>query len=208
MWFKNDYRWMLPFMGVVIMAMIVVTHWPQAGTWYDSKVDRQINQLQVEEFANWIIQGRNDFVPVTFSIEETSGIDNIPGLIQLDPQANYKQQIKQIPIYKKLVLIPQAGEIPVEIHSDLTENWERKVILLHGGAETWHARITAESVENLALTQQEERVLNSIRPFFHPALLASSEDESNDQQERYLAPEATMPPLLEEEEEEEEEEGC
>jgi len=31
MWFKKDYRWMLPLMGFILLGMIVVTNWPKAG---------------------------------------------------------------------------------------------------------------------------------------------------------------------------------
>ena len=207
MWFKKDYRWMLPLMGFVLLGMIVVTNWPKAGSWYDSQEERQINLLQVEELANWIIQGRNDFVPVTFKLEETDLIDNIPGLLELIPGEKLSEQVEEIPLYKKLVVIPQNGEFPSEVLAVLTANWQRKVILLEGGADAWNARITADSIESLRLTLKEAQGLMRIRPFFHPALLESTELEET-QQDRYVAPVAASPPLLEEEEEEEEEEGC
>jgi len=207
MWFEKDYRWMLPSMGILILGMIVFTNWPKSSNWYDSQEDRQINPIQVEELANWIIQGRNDFVPVSYKLQETNVIDNIPGLLELNPEGELSEQVQQIPLYKKLVVIPQNGEFPSEVLAVLTANWQRKVILLEGGAETWNTHITADSIENLLLTLKETEALMRIRAFFHPALLESAELEKT-QQERYVSPVAASPPLLEEEEEEEEEEGC
>jgi hypothetical protein len=207
MWFEKDYRWMLPSMGILILGMIVFTNWPKSSNWYDSQEDRQINPIKVEELANWIIQGRNDFVPVSYKLHETNVIDNIPGLLELNPEGKLSEQVQQIPLYKKLVVIPQNGEFPSEVLAVLTANWQRKVILLEGGAETWNTRITADSIESLLLTLKETEALTRIRPFFHRALLESAELEKT-QQDRYVAPLAVSPPLLEEEEEEEEEEGC
>jgi len=207
MWFKKDYRWMLPVMGFILLGMIVVTNWPKAGSWYDSHEDRQINLLQVEKLANWIIQGRNDFVPATFKLDESDMIDNIPGLLELMSGEKLNEKVEQIPLYKKLVVIPQNGEFPSEVLAVLTANWQRKVILLEGGADAWNARITAGSIENLILSLKEAKALMRIRPFFHPVLLESTELEET-QQDRYVAPVAASPPLLEEDEEEEEEEGC
>ena len=207
MWFEKDYRWMLPSMGILILGMIVFTNWPKSSNWYDSEEVRQINPIQVEELANWIIQGRNDFVPVSYKLQETNLIDNIPGLLELNPEGELSEQVQQIPLYKKLVVIPQNGEFPSEVLAVLTANWQRKVILLEGGAETWNTHITADSIENLLLTLKETEALMRIRAFFHPALLESAELEKT-QQDRYVSPVAASPPLLEEEEEEEEEEGC
>jgi len=50
----------------------------------------------VEELANWIIQGRNDFVPVTFKLDETDLIDNIPGLLELIPGEKLSEQVEKI----------------------------------------------------------------------------------------------------------------
>ena len=63
--FDRDYRWVLPLLGILMLLLILVTQWPRAGTWCENEKQVEISSIRVTQLANWIIEGRNDFVTVT-----------------------------------------------------------------------------------------------------------------------------------------------
>ena len=211
---------------VVVLALIGIgytVHKPKAPRWYDSVQDFQISSIPVTELAGWIIEGKNDYLPIYCSDVDTTKIDTIPGLIALNQNTDFQKKVSELPDYKKWILITPDGRLPPpEAAAILTGEKERRVIVLEGGAQEWSDKIANASISDLDLSRTERNRLNHVRTFFHKG--------SEDDQDRYIAKPITMPPLLNEavaaeieptdteaasaapaeeyEEEEEEEEGC
>ncbi len=207
MWFDRDYRWVLPMLCGVMLAMIIVFNWPRAGTWYDQQDRVRVSLLKVTELAGWIIEGRNDFIPVLLQSPAEPGIDNIPGLVVLDPSGDLAGAVSKFPVYKQLVAIPPDASLQPAVAAALVQNEKRRVILLAGGAAAWRAMISSEQLDEHGLADSELKALRNVRPFFHPELQETSSAGAASQQ-HYVAPQAEPPPMLEDVEEEEEEEGC
>ncbi|MBF0286800.1 MAG: hypothetical protein HQM14_03205 [SAR324 cluster bacterium] len=211
-----DQKWVLPLFIAGFLVLIGLTNLPASSYWYDSVEDYQINKMEVTELADWIIQGSNRFVPVLLQEKDDQTLlDNIPGVIQLHIDSSLEQKIKEIPSYKTWVIITKDGTLSNPVAAVLTKDWQRRVVLLKGGAKEWNTKITAKTIDGILLSPEEQTALNNVRSFFQgssePVLTESEEQDllccNEPSQERYVAPAVAEPPLLEEEEEEEEE-GC
>ena len=205
--FDRDYRWVLPLLGILMLLLILVTHWPRAGTWYENEKQVEISSIKVTELATWIIEGRNDFVPVMLQSEADPGLQNIPGLVSIDPFDDPQRDVEKLPIYKQILILTPSGSLDPGLAIQLVSNEKRRVIQVEGGVRAWKNMINAEDIQNLSLTKEEQDALARIRPFFHPELYQTI-GTLGEPKEEYVAPVSASPPLLEEEEEEEEEEGC
>ncbi|MBF0278845.1 MAG: rhodanese-like domain-containing protein [SAR324 cluster bacterium] len=199
-----DQKWVVPLLFLSFIGLIAFTNYPAHSTWYDSIEDYQINTIDVEELAAWIIQGRNHYMPILLDADSEQELDNIPGLIRLQHDETLEDKVASLSTYKKWIVITSDGNLPSPTAAILTKDWRRRIILLKGGVKEWHARISAESIADLPLSLEEEIALKNVRPFFHKNIDSPTEsDDAN----RYIAPAPTAPPLLIEEEEVEEE-GC
>ena len=205
--FDRDYRWVLPLLGILMLLLILVTHWPRAGTWYENEKQVEISSIRVTELATWIIEGRNDFVTVMLQAEVDPGLQNIPGLVFIDPFDDPQRDVEQLPIYKQMLILTPSGSLDPGLALQLVSNEKRRVIQVEGGAAAWKTLITAKDISDIPMTGDEQDALARIRPFFHPELLQSI-GTLGEPKEEFVAPVSASPPLLEEEEEEEEEEGC
>ncbi len=211
-----DQKWVMPVFLIGFLVLVGLTNLPASSAWYDSVEDYQIREVEATEMAGWIIEGRNHFVPVLLQEgDEKPILDNVPGLIHLKMDDTLEQQIQEIPNYKKWVIITLDGTLSNPIAAILTKDWRRRIVLLKGGAKEWNTKITANTIDGILLSPEEEIALNNVRSFFQGAnepVIAEPESEDllccvEPNQDRYIAPAVTEPPLLEEEEEEEEE-GC
>ena len=197
----RDEIWVVPLLAITFIGLVAGTHFLQPKTWYDSIEDYQISSVSVAELAGWIIEGRNDFLPIYCHNVEKEMIDNIPGLVSLKQDQTFREKVDGLPSYKKWILItPEGGLPPGEAAAYLTQDRVRRVIVLEGGARAWEEKITQGSIADLQVNREEREALGNVRTFFH--------GETLEEPVRFIAKPITKPPLLEEEEEEEEEEGC
>ncbi|MBF0351890.1 MAG: hypothetical protein HQM11_12725 [SAR324 cluster bacterium] len=189
----KDQKWVLIGFGIAVLALLVLTNLPQTARWYDNVEDYQISEISIEEMAGWVIEGRNDFLPVLLQSYSGQKVDNIPGVL-LIPTENLTEEIKQIPYYKKWVIITVDGTLENKYASVLTNDWRRRIILLKGGLQAWDQKITSKTPDWQSMDMKEIDALNNVRPFFQKTYLNA--DAEREQQNRYVAPPVAMPPLL------------
>ncbi|MCP4294752.1 MAG: hypothetical protein GY786_04015 [Proteobacteria bacterium] len=200
----TDKKFVVP---IVFLLMVGIIIWNSTGSslpWYENEKDYQISEIKVTDLAGWIIQSRNDFVPVFINNDDNHVIDDIPSIVSLNSDQNLEEQIRNIPDYKKWILITADGSLSDDIAEVLTKDWKHQIVLLHGGMKNWKDKITAPSIRDLELARMERVQLNNVRPFFQNTYHSSPKGQLL---ERFTATPVTAPPLLAEEEEEEEE-GC
>lgn len=198
----DDKKWVIPIVFLVSLLVIGFTHIPSAAPWYQQIEDHQVKEVTVTEMANWIVQGRNDFLPVQILTDGEEPIANIDGLLSATNQEELDALIAKQPTYKTWVLITENGDLSSEAASKLTGNWERKVTLLTGGSIAWADLITADQAITGDMNQFEVEKLGHVRPYFHQ----DTDEDKGDTQ--FFSPGVAKPPMLKEIEEEELEEGC
>lgn len=203
-----DQKWVIPTLFVLFLVFVGITNRPIPITWYDSVEDYQITTIEVEDFAGWIIQGRNDFIPILLQLEESETLDNIPGLRIFDEDLLLDEKVSQLATYKALILITPDGTLSSDAAAIVTKDWQRRAILLKGGLQAWNTKISATSLQGASLSSVEIQRLQQVRPFFHHSDFVEETPTSEPPtQERYIAPIDVAPPHLEPVVVEEEE-GC
>ena len=71
-----EQKWVVPLFLLGLIVLVGLTNRPAPPPWYDAIEDYQINTMEVEELAGWIIQGRNHFIPVLLLPAEAPTLDN------------------------------------------------------------------------------------------------------------------------------------
>lgn len=184
-----DYKWVLPAFFLLFLVVVGCTNQSQDRPWYEGIEDYQISSIEPVELGRWIIEGRNDFVVVVLGETE---ISTIPGLATAPTTEALAELLEQKPDYKIWVLASaDGGPIPSEMAALATENAERRVVQLKGGAALWQEQIAAEDLDWSQYTPQQTEELKEVRAFFHQA-------EGQEEMQQYVAPEPMEMPFLEE----------
>jgi hypothetical protein len=98
--------------------------------------------------ADWIIQGRNDYLLIDLRAEADFRAGHIPGAITLgerDPAS--PTVIRSLPSYKKLVFY-QAQDIPDDTALLPVFRSGAHVLILSGGYSAWQAQVLAPPAAN------------------------------------------------------------
>ena len=197
---QSEQNWVLPLLAVLMLVAIGVTNIPKKTTWYQDIEDYQISAIPPTELASWIIEGRNDFL--VFSIDTDATTSNIPGLIKLTSLEQVRELVATKPNYKKWILLTGPSGVPDPMAAILTQDWNRRVILVKGGGAAWQEQISNKEVDYSKLGASEAQAVQDVRPFFHHSTDPSAK------QKAYIAPKAAPLPFLQQVEEEVVEEGC
>ncbi len=197
---KSEQNWVLPAIALFMLVAIGITNIPKQETWYQDIEDYQISSITPAELGSWIIEGRNDFL--VFSIDTEATTSNIPGIVKLTSMEQVKELVATKPNYKKWILLTGPSGVPPEMAAILTQDWERRVILVKGGGAAWQEQISTTEVNYSNLTAKEAQDVKDVRSFFHKTT------DPNAKQQIYIAPKAAPLPFLEKVEEEVVEEGC
>lgn len=185
-----DYKWVLPAVFLLFLGMVGFTNLERERPWYDAVQDYQISSVEPAELARWVIEGRNDFVVVVLGAD--TQINTLPGLATAHTPQELARLLEEKPAYKTWVLLSaEGGPIPAQMAALATEDPERRVVRLNGGAPAWQEQIAAEELDWSQYSAQQTEDLKEVRAFFH-------QTAGQPEQEQYIAPEPVEMPFLKE----------
>lgn len=207
--FERDDRWFLPLLIGLWLLLLILPRLPQTEAWTEHHSAPPGVPLPAIELATWILEGRNDFIPVLLQDGKTPVPDDIPGLrvVETTPFPDSIQDAaRDFPDYKDLILLTLNGDLGEGTRVLLTGNPHQQVYRLEGGVARWLSQITAESPDFSELSREQQQALQQVRMFFHPEAQLLDTAAQDALQERYIAPLPLELPLFEEDPLEEE--GC
>lgn len=143
------------------------------------------------QVADWIIQGRNDFVVYDLRSSEAFAKGHLPGAVQVDP-AKLQQPgiVRALPDYKTLLFYDQGDDVDVKA---LTPLFARglHVRILAGGYAGWQHQVLTPPVR---VASREDAKRDAVAKFFRgESALGRPETLKELPASKYVRP-ATLPP--------------
>lgn len=192
-------RWM-----PAVVAMLAVTACTRSPVNLEERMETA--RTGPEMIADWIIEGRNDFLLVDLRPDVQYGAAHIRGAVHLSPQDLQDDQVvRSLPDYKKIVFYDEDGSLDAGTLRPAFEQGLR-VMVLRGGYAAWEDEVL-EPPQTVA-TQQERKAVAVARYFKGESALGTPQPLEEVRAEEYLQSEEELPALDLESEQPYELEGC
>lgn len=121
-------------------------------------------EVAPERVAEWILQGRNDFLMVDLRSESEVKAGAIPGAVRLAPE-DLQVGLKKLPDYKKLVFVSASG-LPDKAVLEAALLQGHHVLALKDGFAGWQASVLTAPSADAGLTPEAFARRDTVAKYF------------------------------------------